>query len=180
MTAAELVAQIKTFVHDTTLPDAIVYQAIDNAIRDIESFGTFDYQRIEEDVVIKANTTLVPTTYDVYKVISVGNLDTTAYYVKKNKIYLTKAPTEDMAYTVIYILKSPVFDGSDANKLVPNDTVLLYGGAFYTCIFLNAPEAPVYQQLFQKELSKYYSENVYSVEADDDIAWYPNIDALGI
>jgi hypothetical protein len=180
MTVAELVARIKNLGHDKAMPDEYVYQFIDNAIRDIERYGTFSYQDYTETVTVQANSTLVPTKYNVIKVISIYGLDTDAYYVKNGKLYLTSAPSTNTQYKVRYILKHPIFDGSETNRLINNDTVLLYGGVYYLMLHNQDPATAIYREMFFNELDKYYQADIYNKDLEDETDWFPNIDSLGI
>jgi len=174
-----LVSTIKTFVHDLTLTNEIVYQAVDNAIRDIENYGTFEYQIITENATVLAGNKEINTTKDVFRVIEIDGLNSDAYYVQNNRIYLKETATANKTYNVKYVMKSPRFDGSQASLFVPNFTLLLYGGAFYASVFLNSPEAPLFNQFFLKELAKYYNETYFN-ENTDDTYWFAYNDVFNV
>lgn len=177
---AMLVSDIKTYVHDLTLPNEIVYKAIDNAIRFIENYGTFGYQIKTENASVLAGQTKINTSMDVMRVIEIKNLSSDKYYVKNNAIYLTKPSTENITYNVKYAFKSPTFDGSQASLYVPNYTLLLYGGVFYAALYLNAPEAAIYSKLFQDEVIKYYNDSFFNTDVGNEIEWYPYNDVFNI
>jgi len=181
MTVAEILNIIRDLAHDKALPDGLIYTFINETIQDIEDYGEFNFQVVQDEAVtVTAGTKTINTTYPVKKIIKIDGLtNTDAVRVNAGKIELESAPDSNLSLTITYLRKHPYFDGQAQNLLVKDDWVLIYGGTYHALIHNEDPAAPVYQMKYLNRLDKYYQENAYKLPLDDDDI-FNYVDAFGV
>jgi len=154
MTIADIVSQIKLLAHDSSLSDPQCYTFIDLAIRDINKHGYLSDQLVlDETVTVLSGTSVINTAYEVAELVSASILNDNSIIKTKDGLALTSNVDEDTDVTISYYRKFPFFDGADANNIISDPYILVYGGTWQAMVFNMAPEAQLYQQKFVNRIN---------------------------
>lgn len=166
MNVAQLVDRIKTYAHDRSLSNDVVYDFINMTIQEVEHYGSFGWQAIRgEEVVVNAGSTVINTTYPVKEILYAGG-----YYSEKDfewsngQIALTSPAAEDTVITLDYLRKHPEFDGTEL--LIEDMWLVLYGAVYHALLFNEDNMASVYMDKFKQRLNEYYIENMFKLPHD--------------
>jgi len=160
MTVEQIVEKIRNLAHDRVMPAEYIYDFINLALKDVEARGDFNWQLYKEEIAIPAGSTTINfTKTPVKRIISINpDIDVS---LAGGMPQLVSPPTKDITVTFVYTFYHPDFDGTEANKIIPNDWLYILGGTYYLLLHNEDPAAAVYQTKFFEELDNEYERNAF-------------------